>query len=558
MKKILLFSIFICAVSVKAQTIQEARALTDNEQFNEAGSMLFSLIAKEPSNAVNYYYLADKLILQDRVDSARKMLEIGSRLDTANPYIKIGVAKELLNRTNLNEVRAAMEKDPNNVDLRHLLDVANENVSRAKSLLEQAIAVAPPKTTQILLEAAEAMIKYENKDLLRAQALLEKVAKMDQKSVEERLLFGDLYTELNNGSLAAQYYNDALALNPQQPRAIVSKGKLYYRALSYEEAKTEFMDVITRFPNYVPAHRELGDTYFHLGKLDLAKAEYKTYLDMSSGGCYARNRYASFLYLTKDFQEAVNQCNQVLGMCDPTNPMPLRIMTISCYELKDYAQALEQINKVFNMLKPDHRISKDYEYYGKILIATNQDSLGIEQLKIAVALDSRRGDLLSEIAVSYLKLKKYPEVISFLKQKIALGRDVKSADYFNLGRSLYYTGAYTSSDSAFAKVNEVSPKYASAYLWRAKANTQLDTTSENGLAKPHYEKYIELAEADVANAAKYTSGLAEAYGYMAYYFVIKEDKSAALEVLKKKSALPLDPDEAKKVKDAISQLEGKK
>ena len=176
--------LFRSAVSVKAQTIQEARALTDNEQFNEAGSILFSLIAKEPTNAINYYYLADKLILQDRVDSARKMLEKGSQIDTANPFIKIGIAKELLNRTNLNEVRAAMEKDPNNADLRPLLDVANENVSRAKSLLEQAIAVAPPKTTQIFLEAAEAMIKYENKDLPRAQALLEKVAKLDQKSVE--------------------------------------------------------------------------------------------------------------------------------------------------------------------------------------------------------------------------------------------------------------------------------------------------------------------------------------------------------------------------------------
>jgi tetratricopeptide (TPR) repeat protein len=279
---------------------------------------------------------------------------------------------------------------------------------------------------------------------------------------------------------------------------------------------------------------------------------------MSSGGCFARIRYASFLYLTKDFQGSVNQCKEIFNLCDPTNPKPLRIMSISCYELKDYDQALKNIQKVFALLKPEERISRDYEYYGKILVATNQDSLGIEQLKIALALEPQRADLLTEIANDYLKLKKYPEVIITLKQKISNGKEVKSADYFNLGRSYYYTGQYTAADSAFAKVNEVSPKYASGFLWRAKSNTQLDTTSENGLAKPHYEKYIELVEADSLNASKYSSGLSEAYGYLSYYYVIMKDNSAALIWLRKRSTLPLDADEMKKVKDAINQLEGKK
>ncbi|MFM9051404.1 MAG: tetratricopeptide repeat protein [Bacteroidota bacterium] len=553
--------------TARSQTPQEIRVLVDNEQFNETSTALLALISKEPNNAVHYYYLADKLILQDREDSARIMLDIGRRIDSANSYIKIGTAKYLMDRANVIQARAASEEDPTSADLRLRYTEASENVERAKALLEQAIAVAPPKTTQIFLEAAEAMIKYTNKDLDRAKVLLERVLKMEQKNIDAHLLFGDLYGELNNGSLSAQYYNDALMINSALPRAIVSKGALYYRSTNYEGAKTEFQEAISKFPNYVPAHRYLGDTYFKLGQLELAKSEYKTYLDMSSGGCYPRNRYASFLYLTKDFQEAVNQCKQVLSMCDPTNPFPLRVMAISYYEMKDYSMAMDNIKLVFDVLTPDRRISKDYEYYGKILVALNSDASGVEQLKAAYALDPSRADLLSEIGASYLKIKNYKEAINAYRQKVDGGKEVKSADLFNLGRAYYYDYQFLDADTAFEKLTKNSPKYANGFLWRAKTNTQIDSTSEKWLARPYYEKFIELTEADPSNISKYQGGLAEAYGYLAYYHSVRMDnekgesknaeKALALDALKKKSALQLDPEDAKNVQLAIKQLEGK-
>ena len=98
--------------------------------------------------------------------------------------------------------------------------------------------------------------------------------------------------------------------------------------------------------------------------------------------------------------------------------------------------------------------------------------------------------------------------------------------------------------SAMMKVNELSPKYASGYLWRAKANTQIDSTSELGLAKAALRRNTsELAEADSANAAKYNSGLMKAYGYLAYYYILKKDNANALLYLRKKAALPLEPDD---------------
>ena len=110
-------------------------------------------------------------------------------------------------------------------------------------------------------------------------------------------------------------------------------------------------------------------------------------------------------------------------------------------------------------------------------------------------------------------------------------------------------------DSAYMKANELSPKWASAWLSRADANTQIDSTSEAGLAKPFFEKYIEIAESDSANASKYTSGLSKAYGYLAYYYILKKDNANALMYLKKKQLLPLDPEEKKSVEKGIDQIE---
>src|SRR5438045_5416072 len=93
-------------------------------------------------------------------------------------------------------------------------------------------------------------------------------------------------------------------------------------------------------------------------------------------------------------------------------------------------------------------------------------------------------------------------------------------DYFNLGRSYFFNKDFQKADSAFAKVNELTPKYASGFLWRAEANSHIDSTSAMGLAKPHYEKYIEVATADTAGmaSAKYKGGLIEGYRYLASYY----------------------------------------
>ena len=547
----------MCSSGVFAQSVSDAKKLTDSEQYEAASQIYNELIAKSPSDVSLYYFYGDNLLNSENSDSAKIIFDKGKSLDPNNALIKIGEAKLKLNNIDIGEARAASQKDSGNGELKRRLEDALANVEAAKGLINSAISGESAKDPLVLIEAAEALINYKNKDLDKAKELLDKATGLDSKRPEINLLFGDLYAEKNNGTLSADYYNRALEQNKASARAIVSKGRLYKRSTNYEGAAQEFKNAIELNPGYAPAHRELGEAYFKLGKLGLAKEEYKKYLELSKNNCGARIRYASFLYISKAYQEALNEIDHLKQKCDPNNITMLRILAYCYYEIKDTTNGFNIAEKLFQLLPPDSRAAQDYEVYGKLLIATNRDSLGIGQLKKAYSLDPTRADLLSEIASAWYKLKQYPQVIAVYNEKLEGGKDIRITDYFYLGQAYYYNRQFTDADSTFMKLNEISPKFARAWYWRAKVNTQMDTTSELGLAKPFYESFVENLISDSATMLKSQPQLIEAYSYLAYFYILHKDNNKALEYLKKKMELPLNADDHKNVQQAIDQLEGK-
>ena len=91
-------------------------------------------------------------------------------------------------------------------------------------------------------------------------------------------------------------------------------------------------------------------------------------------------------------------------------------------------------------------------------------------------------------------------------------------------------------DSSFARVLAATPDYASAWLYRAKTATRIDTSETSFLAKPYYEKYIELASVDPTKNKK---GLIESYMYMGNYAAQNDQNDLAIEYFSK--VIALDP-----------------
>lgn len=520
-----IFTVIFSAIA-NAQTLNDALRLTDNEQYDIAEGVYNSLIQKEPSNGTYWFYYGENFWKWENPDSAKVCYQKGLQVEPANPLNLVGIGKTFLEQNNFVE---------------------------AKSNFDKALATAGTKLPLVQMEIAEAYIRSaKNQDLGYAMTLLQQAAIADPKNPEVYILIGDAYTEKNDGTAAAENYNKALDLNKNLARALVRKGVLYKRSLNYESAQAEFENAIKIDSMFAPAHRELGEVYFRLRKLEKAKEEYRKYLELSKNTSGARLRYASFLFLSKDFNGTMSEINQ-LKKLDPENISLLRLSAYTAYEMGDSIKALQNISKVFEKVEESKRTQNDYEYYAKILSKNGKDSLAVSNLQKAYSMDSTNTELLIDLGNIYMKLKKYPEAADAFQKRVDFGKGVSSTDYFNLGKAYSLYKEYFKADSAFAKVTELLPDWANGYLRRAKVNSNIDSLSEEGRAKPFYDKYLELALPDTANFSKNKADIVEAYRYLGYYYYKQKQIKESKEIWRKVLEIIPNDKQATEVLEGLSQ-----
>ncbi len=527
MKRTITFlTVLMFASNVKAQTLKDAITLTDNEQYEVADEAFKALLAKEPANGAYWFYLGENYWKGDKPDSAKYAYEKGLTAEPGNPINLVGIGK-------------------------YKLETGNQ--IGAKADFDKALTMSGSKTSLVQSEVAESYVANRTKDISYAIKLLTNAISVDAKNPELYMLLGDAYSEQNNGTLAAENYNKALDFDKKAVKAIVKKGQLYKRSTNFEGAASEFESAISLSPNYAPAHRELGEAYFNLRKLEKAKEEYKKYLELSKNNNSARLRYASFLFLSADYPAVQAELNQI-SKDDPSNLGMLRLKAYTAFETNDTVNSKTYIDKVFEATNDNNRTIKDYHYYGQILSKAGNDSLAAGYFEKSYSLDTTKTEVLNDLGNMYMKLKNYPLAVNAYERRVSYGKGLKSTDYFNLGKALYFSKDFARADSIFGKVNEMVPTWPNGYLWRAQSNAQLDPDSKLGLAKPHYEKYVEVALADTANVDKYKNGLIESYKYLGgYFYLIDKQTSTSKSYWQKVLELSPDDKQAKQVIEGLNQ-----
>jgi tetratricopeptide (TPR) repeat protein len=238
------------------------------------------------------------------------------------------------------------------------------------------------------------------------------------------------------------------------------------------------------------------------------------------------------LFKSKDYKECLENIEEILAYDKSRNYLN-RVAAYSAYEMRppDYNKALYYIEEFFKNTTPEKIISKDYAYYGRILLKlkdkdTSYVSKAFDNLMKAYNIDSTDVELITDIAYNAYYNKLFPLAIRMLQKKIELGQG-QSSDYMLMGKA-YYQLAQSASDTAvqnvnyraalavFSQLTRNEPDNVQAYLWIANTSYSLDPEGKQGLALPQYLKVIEVASNDtVKNAAE----LYEAYRFMgSYYF----------------------------------------
>jgi tetratricopeptide (TPR) repeat protein len=182
------------------------------------------------------------------------------------------------------------------------------------------------------------------------------------------------------------------------------------------------------------------------------------------------------------------------------------------------------------------------------LLKQNEDSLAIIQLQKSLALKADQPENLRTLAETFYKTKKFAQAIEAYGKLKELNAKGTSQDIYTLGRAYYFNSQYEHADSAFQKLIAIQPRMTVGYLWEARTKANLDPESENGLAQPYYSKLVEMS---LASPEKNKSDLVEAYSYLGYYHLLKQELVVSKSYWKK--VLELHPDDAR-AKEALKAI----
>jgi tetratricopeptide (TPR) repeat protein len=516
-----IFTVIYFTTLGHSQTLQEAIKYTENEQFETATKAYKSLLKGQPNSGDIYFYLGENYFKNEDSDSAHYYYKKGIEVAPTSPLNYVGEGKLLQ---------------------------YNGKIADAKTQFDKALTMGSNKNVNVLLKVAEALIKAPQKDLDQATKLLDMAVKIEPKNPEVYILTGDMFLEKTDGNNAIANYKKAQDLDKTSVKAILRVGQLYGRAKNYTLALDKYQDAAKVDSSFAPAYREQGELYYMAKQYEKAKTKYKRYLDLAGNNFSAKQRYASFLFLNKEYKESIALFNELLKQ-DTTKNFVNRLLAYSMFETGDYPNGTIYINKFFNraLIENTKIIASDYEYRGKLLSKTGKDSLAIIDLEKAISMDSTKYDLLSEIGAIYQKMKNYDNAINSYERKLKATGKLNANDYFAKGRAHFYKKDFINADTCFGTVIKVQPALPVGYLWRAKTSVQLDPDNKLGLAKPYYEKYLELS----TDNKKVSKDLIDAYEYLGYYYMLQKDNAKAKEFwLKLKE---IDPNNTK----AQKALEGK-
>ncbi|HEX8329914.1 MAG TPA: tetratricopeptide repeat protein [Hymenobacter sp.] len=408
--------------------------------------------------------------------------------------------------------------------------LAKGQLGPAESKFDAAAKATKNKDAKLLTMIAQAYGESDLKQMGKAETYITAAQTASKGKVDPTLMVarGDVFLLSDQGGgQAMSSYDQAIAANPSYAQAHYKKGQLSVRSRNFNAARESLNKAIELDPSYAPAHRELADMYYYAGQYDLAASSFQKYLELAERTPATDAQNASFLYLTKKYPEALAEVNKVLEK-DPKNLTMNRLKPYLLYETGDFAAAATAMDNYMKTTPPEKIIPEDYSYQGRILARAGRADEGIAILNKAITATTdpaKKSELQNDLATAYLAKKDYTGAIRIFKEKLKNGGDL--TDQFRLASAFSSAKQYTQADSVFGIIQTARPTYAPAVLARARVNAARDADGKQGLAKTHYEKYIELSKAEGADPAKFKEGLVAAYGYLGVYNYQKGDKAAA-------------------------------
>jgi tetratricopeptide (TPR) repeat protein len=535
MKKIgLLASLILMGNILFAQSIDEGKKFLYYEKFESAQNVFQQMLTKDPNNVDAAYWLGQVYLQNtDYIDTAAAKALYQKTLQ-ANPnsgLIMVGIGETELMEGKTNDARNRFE--------------TAINLTKKKEMAD------------ILLAVGRANVDAKAGDAVYAIDKLKQAAERDKKSSEIQNELGDAYRKIIDGANATIAYQTALDLDPKNARASFMIGRIYETQGYGQEPiyMRYYNDAISEDPKFAPVYYWLY-TYYYQRDVNKAREYLNKYVavaDQDSKNCYAE---AQLLFVSKLYDEAISKADACIATAG-AKPFPnLFGLKAYAYDKKgDSLNAKKSFEEFFAKVNPDKIGPNDFATYGKVLLKfPGQDSLAAVYVDKAVALDTvpeKKLGYVKDIAKSLYDAGKFLEAGKWYGKVLDVDHNFGKVELFYAGYSDYRGGNYKSADSVFKLYQQKFPEDLYGWYLGARSKEGIDSTGALGLAKPDYDKIIQIADT-IADKASIKDKLIPAYRYMvAYNYNIKHEKDSA--IVYNDKILEVDPTDATalKTKDAL-------
>lgn len=484
------------------------------ENWDKAISVFSGLVKADPSDQSSFLSLGNAYLAKGDKEMAMTQFKAAYEANTSGPMAYVANGRVMLLQNNSAE--------------------ADKQFAKAKKYGKKDM-VTRRQIGESYFYYIEPGSKKPN--LARAEEYLTDALSISTKDFDLQMSLGACFKEMSNGGSAAQHYEYAEVLQPQNPLPKLMLAKVYRIAKVKDKPVLFYNKAIQVAPTYTPALRGKAEYYFFVmynyeeatkayKELVERGAEVKIEDEMQLANCY---------YLTKDCKNCSALVEKILQK-DPTKNYLRRLQAYCDYDNGNYANGLKVLNEYFASVTPDKILPSDYEYHAKFLLQTKGDTAqAIRDYKKVIEMDSSKWTLYEEVDKLEWVRRDYCAALAAYKMYLDSVETPRATDWYNLGLRHYFCREdsmnYQNAEMAFAKVTESNPDAGIGWLWAAKSAKRLDPepdsialhpelANEYGKALKYFEPFIVIAEKDVEKNKK---DLLEAYFYAAYCYFVKND-----------------------------------
>ncbi len=397
---------------------------------------------------------------------------------------------------------------------------------------------------------------YEAKDTANARVYANHaLSATKNKCAPAFIILGDIAALGDDGGAAAAQYEQAIYCDPKDPNAYYKYANVY-RKISPRGAVDKLEELRIQRPD-IAVDALAGRIYYMSNDFDKALAAYNK-ADMSKMEERDLSDYAMSAFFKQKYDKALEVAKFGLTK-KPRHAAFNRLAFFNSTELKKYDDALRYADNLFNNSDSAKFSYFDYTYYGNALSGANQPDKAIEMYLKALEQEdldnkAKRAGVVKQLSDAYKNKEDYVNAIKHYKDYLDNMENVTAMDLAGLGTLHMQHGAtlkdaeqleaFKRADATYA---DLATKFENAVEYatfmRARVNGQMDPEQKEGLAKPFYEKLLELIgdRTDLQGADK--ARAIESYRYLiSYYFVQMDDQEKAKEYATKLKAI--DPENA--------------